>query len=113
MQPSGVPFAPKLYLLDFEIDRASGDTLETLNSDYTFSTSRHGGELSEDETEYVFDVTRQIQKIIESAQSGGNANLGLTLNAQVPVLNGNVAFQSVLQGSDNIVLEIFYTDINE
>jgi hypothetical protein len=113
MQPSGVPFAPKLYLLDFEIDRASGDTLETLNSDYTFSTSRHGGELSEDETEYVFDVTRQIQKIIESAQSGGNANLGFTLNAQVPVLNGNVAFQSVLQGSDNIVLEIFYTDINE
>lgn len=113
MQPSGLAYAPQLYLLDFEIDRASGDTLETLNSDYTFSTSRHGGFLSDDETEYVFDVTRQVQKIIESAQSGGNANLGFTLNAQVPVLNGNVAFQTVLQGSDNIVLEIFYTDINE
>ena len=112
-QPSGLDYAPQLYLLDFEVDRTSADTLETLNSDYTFSTSRHGGVLSADESEYVFDVTRQIQKVIESAQSGGNANLGFTLNAQVPVLNGNVAFQSVLQGSDNIVLEIFYTDINE
>lgn len=113
VQASGLGYAPKLYLLDFEIDPATGDTLETLNLDYTFSTSRHGGEISEDNTEYIFDVTRQIQKIIESAQSGGNANLGFTLNAQVPVLNGNVQTQTVLQGSDNIVLELFYTDINE
>ncbi len=113
MQPSGLDYSPELILLDFEVDPSTGDTLETLNLDYTFSTSRHGGELSDDKSEYSFDVTRQIQKIIESAQGGSNVNLGFTLNAQVPVLNGNVRTQTVLQGSDNIVLEIFYTDIND
>ena len=113
VQPSGLDYSPELILLDFEVDPSTGDTLETLNLDYTFSTSRHGGELSDDKSEYNFEVTRQIQKIIESVQDGSNANLGFTLNAQVPILNGNVCTQTVLKGSDNIVLEIFYTDINE
>ena len=51
--------------------------------------------------------------MIELQQRGEEIYLGFTLNAQVPVLNGNVRGQNVLKGSDNIALEVYYTDISE
>lgn len=112
-QPAYLSPAPLLYLLDFEIDPSTGDTIETLNADFVFSSNRHGGLLNNEENSYTFDITRQVQKILEAAQTGENQNLGFTLNAQVPVLNQNNSFQSVLDGSDNIVFKVYFTDISK
>lgn len=112
LQPDGLDPSPSLFLLDYEID-TDGDTVETLTRDYASNTVRHGGFLDEENGTYTFDVTREVQHIIEQKQRGNNVNLGFTLNAQVPVLNGNVRYQNVLKGSDNIVFEVYYTDISE
>lgn len=112
-QPAYLSPVPLLYLLDLEVDPEAGDTIETLNADFVFSSNRHGGLLNTQENSYTFDITRQVQKILEAAQAGENENLGFTLNAQVPVLNQNNAFQSVLAGSDNIVFKVYFTDISK
>ncbi|NCG29245.1 MAG: hypothetical protein GWP27_02115, partial [Bacteroidetes bacterium] len=99
-----------LYLLDVQYDESNNDSAETLTLDYVFSTTRHGGFLVDDE--YVFDVTRQIQQALLDANAGNNSNYGFRLNAQVPIINGNVRDQNILKGSENIVLRIYYTDIS-
>ncbi len=113
LDPDYIAAAPILYLLDYEIDPATGDTIETLNLDYIFSSNRHGGALNEEENTYTFDITRQVQKILEAAEEGDDINFGFTLNAQVPVLNQNSMHQTVLSGSDNIVFKVYYTDISQ
>lgn len=111
-QPEGLDFASRLYLLDYEIPTL-GDTIETLTLDYAYNETRYGGVYDNASGTYTFDVTRQLQKIIELAQNGEPYYLGFTLNAQVPLLNGNVRAQNVLKGTDNIALKIYYTDISE
>lgn len=113
LQPDYLPPAPVLYLLDYEIDPATSDTIETLNLDYIFSTNRHGGGFNASSETYTFDLTRQVQKILEAAEAGDDINYGFTLNAQVPVLNQNNVPQTVLSGSDNIVFKVYYTDIRQ
>ena len=112
-QPEGLPYSNQLYLLDYEIDPASEDTIETLTLDFAYNQTRYGGVYDEANETYTFDVTRQLQKMIELQQRGEEIYLGFTLNAQVPVLNGNVRGQNVLKGSDNIALEVYYADISE
>jgi len=110
-QPDGLEHSPQMYLLDYEV--TDGDTIETFTIDYLTQGVRHNGSFVEDSSFYEFDVTRQIQKILKEAFIGNNINYGFTLNAQVPVINGNVRYQNVLLGSDNIVLRLYYTDIKE
>ncbi len=109
-QPTNFDRSSKLYLLDVQYDESNNDSAETLTLDYVFSTTRHGGFLVDDE--YVFDVTRQIQQALLDANAGNNSNYGFRLNAQVPIINGNVRDQNILKGSENIVLRIYYTDIS-
>lgn len=113
LQPSALERSERLFLLDYEIDPTTGDTVESLTLDYAFNSLRYGGVYDEDAGEYSFDVTREIQEIIEAVQRGEDRNFGFTLNAQVPVLNGNIPNQNVLAGSDNIVLKLFFTDLSE
>jgi len=112
-QPDYLEPSSLLYLLDYEVSFEDGDTIETLNLDYVFSTNRHDGNLDEENGTYTFDITRQVQKVIEAAQQGDDINLGFTLNAQVPVLNDNRVRQNIIQGSDNIVFKVFFTDISK
>jgi hypothetical protein len=112
-QPEDLARSAILYLLDYEIDPTTGERIETLTSDYSFSVTRHGGDYDEATNSYAFDITRQVQHVISSAKKGEDVNLGYTLNAQVPVLNGNVRTQNVLKGSNNIVLKLYYTDISD
>ncbi|MEX2597495.1 MAG: DUF4270 family protein, partial [Salibacteraceae bacterium] len=113
VQPDYLELSPQLYLLDYEIEQGGTDTIETLTLDYTFSTTRYGGIYDESAKTYTFDVTRQVQKIIDNAKMGKDVNLGFTLNAQVPVLNDNREHQNALKGSDNIVFKVYYTDISK
>lgn len=112
LKPGGIGFDPssRLYLLDYEVDPSTGDTVQTLTLDYVTSTNRHGGFL--ENGKYTFDITRQVQRMVDEARSGVlNRNLGFTINAQVVVLNENVCQQNVLKGSDNIVFKLYYTDL--
>lgn len=107
-QPSGFPNSTRLFLLDLE----EGE-VESLTLDYIYSSDRHGGSFDSDSKSYTFDITRHVQKVLSEAQNGNDINRALRLHAQVPVINGNDVSQNVLKGSGNIVLKLFYTDLND
>jgi hypothetical protein len=112
-QPEGLDFSRQLYLLDYEKVPTTGDTIETITLDYAHSAVRYGGSYNATEGQYTFEVTREVQKIIEAAQKGEDVNHGFSLNAQIPVINGNVRAQNVLKGSSDVLLRVYYTDISE
>lgn len=94
-------FTPPLQLL-FTIVDSTG--VETLPSDYFFSSSFYGGYLRNDYT-YHFNITQHLQKIIE----GEAQNLGFYLT---PALKNNQANRVVLKGSKSkagIKLSITYS----
>tara|TARA_B100000902_G_scaffold395601_1_gene454536 strand:- start:265 stop:1632 length:1368 start_codon:yes stop_codon:yes gene_type:complete len=105
-QPTFLGRSPRLFLLELEKDGT-----ETLTPDFVESPSRANGIYSRLTNSYTFDVTQHVQRVTKAAQSGQNINYGLTLNAQVPVLNGNDTSHNVIQGVDNIMLKLYHTDL--
>lgn len=97
----------RLYLLDLDAD----DT-ESLTLDYIYSPTRAGGKYDDETNGYEFDITRHVQRVVESAYTGQDVNYGLRLHAQVPVLNGNDTAHNIIQGLDNIVVKLYHTDLN-
>lgn len=114
-QPSGRDPAPQLFLLGTVIDDETGDTVQTVfTPDFNFSTARYGGSYDEESGTYEFDVTRQIQAIIEAAQDDRDVNLGFHLVREVfgITASSNIPSETVLLGSDDIVLKLHMTNLN-
>lgn len=108
MQPDALGNGEQLFLLDLE-----EDDVESLTLDYIYSQIRSGGAYDQTTNSYEFDITRHVQKVIDEARIGNDVNYGLRLHAQVPVINGNDTSQNVVKGSDNIVLKLYHTDLND
>ena len=106
-QPSEYSPSQRLYLLELDEDGSS-----TLTPDFIDNSARSGGFYSSANNGFSFDITRHVQRVVQSANEGGNINYGLRLRAQVPVLNGNDTSHNVIQGLDNIVLKVYHTDLN-
>lgn len=102
--------APRVFLVATSED---GDELFTF--DYIESSERYDGRLDENNGTYEFDVTRQVQSVIEAAESGRDINYPLRLIREVFAVSNssNIVDETVLKGSDNIVLELHYTNLNE
>ncbi|GAB4380906.1 MAG: hypothetical protein Kow0075_12440 [Salibacteraceae bacterium] len=107
-QPSGYTYADKLYLLDINTDGT-----EALTPDFVYSELRHGGTVNDENRTYTFDITRHIQHALRASWEGKAFDSRLRVHAQVPVLNGTEMSRTILNGSDNIVLKIYYTDISD
>ncbi|GEM_PF-382575 len=118
-QPSNYDPAVRLFLVAIDTvsegaaEGTEGDDLFTF--DYIYSTERYGGIYNASNNEYEFDVTRQIQAIMEQSQDNNmDINQGFRLIREIYGItnSSNVAEHTVLKGGSNIVLKLHMTNLN-
>lgn len=94
----------QLYLV-----RVNDDGEMFFLEDLLTNSQRFGGKLVDGR--YEFDITRHVQTLVENHQNGQAIKTSFELLTELPAVNGNVANRTVLKGSKNISLKIYYTPV--
>ena len=117
-QPTSFDPAYQLFLIAIDsVENTETNELEEVENftfDFLFSTERYGGRYDEASGSYEFDVTRQVQAILENAQLERNVNRGFRLIREIYSITSasNVPSETVLEGADNIELKLHMTKLN-